>query len=149
VPFPLSFAVLPEAFPDSDKAAVEEYRAEHHIARRKDPKAELSSEELMASTKARLQPVAKLGSMLRQAVAFVFQALWPGRAVPDDVEALLQWIPLVSNRVDVWKESAARAGAEQALSFVPVSLDQLEHLHEGGLIGLDKAKDASSEEILD
>jgi hypothetical protein len=25
---------------------------------------------------------------------------------------------LVSNRVDVWKESTAQAGAEQALSFV-------------------------------
>jgi hypothetical protein len=104
VPLPLSFATLAEAFPDSDKAAVaavEEYRVEHHIARRKDPTAELSSEELMASTKGRLQPVAKLGSKLRDAIASVFQALWPGWAVPDDVETLLWWIPLVSNRVDV------------------------------------------------
>jgi hypothetical protein len=58
---------------------------------------------------------------------------------------LLKWIPLVSNRVDVWKESAARAGAAQALEFVllwysGVNLDQLEHLREGGLAGLDKTK---------
>jgi hypothetical protein len=58
---------------------------------------------------------------------------------------LLKWIPLVSNRVDVWKESAARASAAQALEFVlswysGVNLDQLEHLHEGGLAGLDEAK---------
>jgi hypothetical protein len=65
--------------------------------------------------------------------------------VPDDVGTLLQWIPLVSNRVEVWKESAARAGAEQALSFMlswyqGVNLDQLKHLREGGLVGLDEAK---------
>jgi hypothetical protein len=65
--------------------------------------------------------------------------------VPDDIKTLLKWIPLVPNRVDVWKESATRAGAAQALSFVllwysGVNLDQLEHLHEGGLVGLDEAK---------
>jgi hypothetical protein len=51
----------------------------------------------------------------------------------------------VSNRVDVWKESSARAGATQALesmlSWYPgVSLDQLEHLREDGLAALDEAK---------
>jgi hypothetical protein len=65
--------------------------------------------------------------------------------VPDEVQTLLKWIPLASNRVDVWKESAARAGAAQALEFMlswypGVSLDQLEHLREGGLAGLDKTK---------
>jgi hypothetical protein len=75
----------------------------------------------------------------------MFKALWPGRVVPDDIQTLLKWIPLVSNRVDVWKVSAARAGATQALEFVlswysGVNLDQLEHLHEGGLAGLDEAK---------
>jgi hypothetical protein len=65
--------------------------------------------------------------------------------VPDDIQMLLKWIPLVSNRVDIWKESAAQAGAAQALEFVlscysGVNLDQLEHLREGGLAGLDEAK---------
>jgi hypothetical protein len=65
--------------------------------------------------------------------------------VPNDIKTLLKWIPLVSNRVDVWKESAARAGAAQALEFVlswylGVNLDQLEHLCVGGLVGLDEAK---------
>jgi hypothetical protein len=115
------------------------------LRRIKNPKAELSSEELMASIKGRLQPTAKLGSKLHQAVASVFRALWPGRAEPDDAEQLLQWMSLVSNRVDVWKESAARAGAEQALSFVlswyqGISLDQLEHLREGSLSSVDRVK---------
>jgi hypothetical protein len=118
---------------------------EQKIVPSSDPKAQLSSGELMALVKGRLHPVAKLGGDLRQAVVSVFGTLWPERAVPDEIQALLKWIPLVSNRVDVWKESAARAGAAQALEFVlswypGVNLDQLEGVREGGLAGLDKAK---------
>jgi hypothetical protein len=99
----------------------------------------------MALIKGRLHPVAKLGGKLRQAVASVFKDLWPGRAVPGDIEKLLQWISLVSNRVDIWKESLARADTAQALEFMlswypGVSLHQLEHLHKGGLAALDKAQ---------
>jgi hypothetical protein len=146
--FPHSLIAPAEAFPDSDgaaAAALKEYRAEQKIVPSSDPKAQLSSGELMASVKGRLHPVAGLGGDLRQAIVSIFKALWPGRAVPDEVETLLKWIPLASNWVDVWKESAARAGAAQALEFVlswypGVSLDQLEHLREGGSAGLDKAK---------
>jgi hypothetical protein len=55
----------------------------------------------MALIKGRLHPVAKLGGELHQAVASVFKDLWPGRAVPGDTETLLQWISLMSNRVDI------------------------------------------------
>jgi hypothetical protein len=126
-------------------ATLEEYRVEQEIIPSSDPKAQPSSRELMASIKGQLHPVAELGGDLRQAVVSVFKALWPGRAVPDEVQTLLKWIPLVSNRVDVWKESAARAGAAQALEFVlswypGINLDQLENLRKGGSAGLDKAK---------
>jgi hypothetical protein len=95
--------------------------------------------------KGRLHPVAKLGENLCGAIVSVFETLWPGRAVPDEIQALLKWIPLASNRVDVWKESAARASAEQALEFVlswfpGVNLDQLKDLRKGGSAGLDRAK---------
>jgi hypothetical protein len=146
--FPHSLIALAEVFPNSDgaaAAALVEYRAEQEIVPSSDPKAQPSSGELMASIKGQLHPVAKLGGDLRQAVVSIFRTLWPGRAVPDEVEALLKWIPLASNRVDVWKESVARADAEQALEFVlswypGVNLDQLENLREGGLAGLDKSK---------
>jgi hypothetical protein len=146
--FPHSPIALAETFPGSDgtaAAALEEYRAEQKIVPSNDPESKLSSGVLMASVKGRLHPVAGLGRDVRQAVVSVFKALWPGRAVPDEVQTLLKWIPLVSNRVDVWKESAARAGAVQALEFVLswypcVSLEQLEHLREGVLAGLDKTK---------
>jgi hypothetical protein len=108
--FPHFLAALAGAFPDSDgaaTAALEKYQAEQKIILRKDPKAKFTSRELMALVKGRLHPVAELGGELRQAVVSVFKALWPGRAVPDDIQTLLKWIPLVSNQVDVWKESVA------------------------------------------
>jgi hypothetical protein len=94
--------------------------------------------------KGRLHPVAKLGRDLHEAIVSVFESLWPGRAVPSEIQALLQWIPLAPNRLDIWKESAARAGAEQALEFMlswypGVNLNQLENLCEDGLASLDKA----------
>jgi hypothetical protein len=68
---------------------MEKYLAEYHIVRHEESKAKLSSEDLMASIKGWLKPVAKLGPKLRQAIAFIFQAQWPERVVPNDVEALL------------------------------------------------------------
>jgi hypothetical protein len=148
MPPPHSLIALAGAFPDSNEtaaAALEEYRAKHKIVPSHDPKAELSSGELVALAKGRLHPVAKLGRDLHEAIVSIFETLWPGRAVPSEIQALLQWIPLAPNRLDIWKESAARASAEQALEFVlswypGVNLDQLENLCEGGLAGLDKAK---------
>jgi hypothetical protein len=143
-----SLIALARAFPDSNEtsaAALKEYRADQEIVPSSDPKAELTSGELVALAKGRLHPVAKLGKYLHEAIVPIFKTLWPGRAVSGEIQALLQWIPLAPNRLDIWKESAARAGAEQALKFVlswypSVNLDQLEDLREGGLAGLDKAK---------
>jgi hypothetical protein len=147
-PPPHSLIAPTGAFPDSNKAAtaaLEEYRAEQEIVPSSDPEGKLSSGELVALVKGRLHPVAKLGRDLHEAIVSIFKTLWPGRAVPGEIQALLQWIPLVPNRLNVWKESAARAGAEQALEFVlswypGVNLDQLENPREGGLAGLDKVK---------
>jgi hypothetical protein len=147
-PFPHFLAALAGAFPDSNgaaTAALEKYWVEQKIVPSNNPKTNFTSRELMALVKGQLHLVAELGGELRQAIVSVFEALWPGRVVPGDIKTLLKWIPLVSNRVDVWKESAARAGAAQALEFMllwypGVNLDQLEHLHEGGLVGLDEAK---------
>jgi hypothetical protein len=148
MPPPHSLIAFAGAFPNSNEAAtaaLKEYRVEQEIVPSSDPKAELTSGDLVALAKGRLHPVAKLGKGLHEAIVSVFKTLWPGRAVPGEIQALLQWIPLAPNRLDIWKESAARAGAEQALEFVlswypGVNQDQLENLREGGLAGLDKAK---------
>jgi hypothetical protein len=91
--FPHSLIALTEAFPDSYGAAaatLEEYRAEQKIVPSSDPEAKLSSGELMASVKGQLHPVAGLSGDLRQAIVSVFEALWPGRAVPDKIQMLLK-----------------------------------------------------------
>jgi hypothetical protein len=118
---PHSLTALAEAFPDSNRAAaatLRDYRTEQKIVPSSDPKVQLSSGELVALVKGQLHPVAELGGDLRQAIVSVFKTLWPGRAVPDEIQALLKWIPLAPNRVNVWKEFAARAGTEQALEFM-------------------------------
>jgi hypothetical protein len=92
-----------DTFETYQAAAVEECREEYNIVFPEDPKVELSSVELMASIKGRLQPVAPLGSRLHGIVASIFKALWPGQAEPDTVDRLLLWMTLVSNQVDVSK----------------------------------------------
>jgi hypothetical protein len=65
---PHSLTAPARAFPDSNKAAaaaLEEYRMEQKIIPSSDPKAQLSSGELIALAKGRLYPVAKLGGDLR------------------------------------------------------------------------------------
>jgi hypothetical protein len=109
---PHSLIALAGAFPDSNETAttaLKEYRVEQKIVPSSDPKAELSSGELVALAKGRLHPVAKLGRDLHKDIVSIFETLWSGRAVPSEIQALLQWIPLAANRLDIWKESAARA----------------------------------------
>jgi hypothetical protein len=100
--------------------------------------AELSSVELVASIKGRFRPVATLVGQLRAAAKSVFEALRPGRDVPATVSQLAQRIDFAPVQIESWKESTARAGAEQALSFVlswyeGVDLNQLEYRRKGGL----------------
>jgi hypothetical protein len=70
---------------------------EQKIIPSSDPKARLSSGELVALAKGRLHLVAKLGGDLCRAIVSVFKTLWPGQAAPDEIQALLKWIPLASN----------------------------------------------------
>jgi hypothetical protein len=57
---------------------LKEYRAEQKIIPSGDPKAELSSGELVALAKGRLHLVAKLGRDLHEAIVSIFKTLWPG-----------------------------------------------------------------------
>jgi hypothetical protein len=91
-PPPHSLIAFAGAFPDSNEAAtavLKEYRAEQEIVPNSDPKAALTSGELVALAKGRLHPIAKLGKDLHEAIVSVFETLWPGRAVPGEIQALL------------------------------------------------------------
>jgi hypothetical protein len=69
------------AFPNSNGAtatALKEYRTEQKIIPSSDPKAQLSSGELVALAKGRLHLVAKLGGDLCRAIVSIFETLWRG-----------------------------------------------------------------------
>ena len=86
---------------------------------------------------ARITPITMLGYELRQAAEELFRLLWPTETLPSELANLVKWLEGAPDRLLDWKESAARAGADMALSFVlswyeEVSLDQLE-THRAGV----------------
>jgi hypothetical protein len=73
-----------------------------------------------------------LGYELRRAAEELYRLLWPTETLPGDLANLIKWLENAPDRLLDWKESAARAGANMALSFVvswydEVDLNQLEN----------------------
>ncbi|KAM0929385.1 hypothetical protein ACQ4PT_001487 [Festuca glaucescens] len=90
-----------------------------------------SMDDHLAAMHARITPITMLGYELRQAAEELFRLLWPTVTLPSELANLVRWLEGAPDRMLDWKESAARAGADMALSFVlswyeEVSLDQLE-----------------------
>ncbi|KAM0825400.1 hypothetical protein ACQ4PT_069590 [Festuca glaucescens] len=90
-----------------------------------------SMDDHLAAMHARITPITMLGYELRQAAEELFRLLWPTETLPGEVVNLVKWLENAPDLLLDWKESAARAGADMALSFVlswyeEVSLDQLE-----------------------
>jgi hypothetical protein len=93
-------------------------------------------EDYMASMAARVEPITKLGWELRKAAEELIQMLWPAETLPQDLSNLISWLERAPDRFLDWKESATRAGADMALSFVlswynEVDLGQLEYRRAG------------------
>ncbi|KAK1670227.1 hypothetical protein QYE76_058386 [Lolium multiflorum] len=89
-------------------------------------------DDYLSSMAARVEPITKLGWELRKAAEELIRLLWPTETLPQDLSNLIAWLERAPDRFLDWKESAARAGADMALSFVlswynEVSLDQLEY----------------------
>jgi superfamily I DNA/RNA helicase len=47
-----------------------------------------------------------------------FNALWPGVPAPKSVRGLVDYLMESEDQLNEWRESAARAGADEALAFV-------------------------------
>ncbi|XP_071674276.1 uncharacterized protein [Lolium perenne] len=93
-------------------------------------------EDHMASMAARVEPITKLGWELRKAAEELVPMLWPEEAAPQDISGLISAMERAPDRFLDWKESATRAGADMALSFVlswynEVDLGQLEFRRAG------------------
>ena len=75
-------------------------------------------EDYLAALKARLKPLKRLGIDMVDAAIHTFGALWPGVENPKSVKDLAEYLKTSSDRITEWRESAARVGADEALSFV-------------------------------
>ena len=87
-------------------------------------------EEHAAAMEARLAAIGELSGRLCATAEEVYKVLWPDLPVPETPLWLAKWLAAAPGRVDEWRASAARGGAEMALSFMlswyaEVRLDQL------------------------
>ena len=93
-------------------------------------------EDYLESIKARLSPLKRFGDDLLKAATHVHKALWPEDPSPRTVEVLAERLSEGRNRLRAWRESAARAGAEEALMWVlswfeDLDLEKLAALRDG------------------
>ena len=70
------------------------------------------------------------------AAIHTFTVLWPGVAAPKSIEELVRYLMASEDRINEWRESAARVGADEALSFVlswyeGIKLDALQTMRLG------------------
>nr|XP_051215238.1 uncharacterized protein LOC127332965 [Lolium perenne] len=125
---------LAAAFPEAQEealAAVGRAREDRRQATGEQSSDCFTMDDYLASIAARVEPVTKLGWELRKAAEELIRLLWPTETLPEDLSNLIAWLERAPDRFLDWKESATRAGADMALSFVlswynEVSLDQLE-----------------------
>ncbi|KAK1648909.1 hypothetical protein QYE76_066714 [Lolium multiflorum] len=125
---------LAAAFPEAQEAALVaagKAREARRQATGEQSSACFSMDDYLASMAARVEPITKLGWELRKAAEELIRLLWPTETLPQDLSNLIKWLETAADRFHDWKESAVRAGADMALSFVlswydEVNLDQLE-----------------------
>ncbi|KAK1618390.1 hypothetical protein QYE76_023907 [Lolium multiflorum] len=124
---------LSAAFPETQDAALAAVGVERESRRQATGEGSseyFSMEDHLASMSARIEPITKLGWELRKAAEELVPMLWPEEAAPQDISGLSLRARAPDRFLD-WKESATRAGADMALSFVlswynEVDLGQLE-----------------------
>ena len=55
---------------------------------------------------------------LKEVVSRIDSSLWPGATLQNDLESLMTRLNEIPDRVQEWKKSSARCGADVALSLV-------------------------------
>ena len=69
---------------------------------------------------ARVEGVREYVTRLRDAMAKIDKELWPEDSLQADLESMMTRLDELPGRVQAWKKSAARCGADVALSLVRV-----------------------------
>ena len=75
-------------------------------------------EDHLTSLSARIKPLKVLGVYFLNAGIHAFNALWPDVEAPMSLPELVDELMVSDDRLNEWRESAARVGADEALSFV-------------------------------
>ncbi|XP_014752055.1 uncharacterized protein LOC106865772 [Brachypodium distachyon] len=84
----------------------------------------------------RVKPLKAFGIDMLNAGIPAFRALWPGEEAPSVIPELAKRLLEGEDRLSEWQESAARVGADEALSFVlswydGINLDMLQSMRVG------------------
>ena len=74
--------------------------------------------EITVAAKARLEAVERQMNQLFEDGLSMVAALWPGAVAPSSVSRLARWLEAGAARLNAWRASAARAGADMALGIV-------------------------------
>ena len=98
---------------------------------------DVSMEELLAAVSERVKTLRSCGVDLLKAAIHTFRMLWPDEDPPKLIEPLADRLLLTEDRLDQWRESAGRAAADKALSFVlswyeDINLDVLARIRGDG-----------------
>ena len=90
----------------------------------------------LVALKARLVPMRSIGMNLLTAAIRAYNVLWPGCEAPMVVDELATCLLASEARLDDWRSSAARVGADEAMMYVlswyeKLDLDKLKTLRDG------------------
>ncbi|KAK1620860.1 hypothetical protein QYE76_026377 [Lolium multiflorum] len=99
-------------------AAASKAREARRLATGEESSEHFSMDDHLASMAARVEPITMLGYELRKVAEELYQLLWPTETLPGELSKLIKWLETAPDRFLDWKDSAARAGADMALSFV-------------------------------
>jgi hypothetical protein len=93
-------------------------------------------DDYILALQARMKPLQSFGVDMLKTSIRTFDVLWPGQDTPSSCKDIAEALANVDDRLDEWRESAARAGADEALSFVlswydGIKLDTIKAMRSG------------------
>ena len=108
------------------------------IVKGKDPATNLDIDDHLASLSARVAPLTKDFQDLMTAGVKTCRALYPDNSDADSAEELVKMLEESKDRLQLWRSSSARAGADAALTLImswheDIKLGQIRTLWEEGI----------------
>ena len=98
--------------------------------------ADWDMDDHLVALKARMSPLKTMGVELLSSAIRAYNVFWPESQAPASVEELSRCLMACEERMDDWRSSAARVGADEALMYVlswyeGLNLDALKTLRDG------------------